>query len=80
MTPHVPSQHPAPPSTTRSNQTRGLLPAPPPRAHSLLLEPHLQENFLGLLPWRLSGVPSAARPLPSARSRLSLQEMVQPPE
>lgn len=80
MTPHVPSQHPAPPSTTRLNQTRSLLPAPAPRAHSLLLEPHLQENFLGLLPWRLSGVPSASRPLPSARSRLSLQEVVQPPE
>lgn len=80
MTPHVPSQHPAPPSTTRSTQTRGLLSAPPPRAHSLLLEPHLQENFLGLLPWRLSAVPSTTRPLPSARSRLSLQEMVHPPE
>lgn len=80
MTPHLLPHHPAPPSTTRSNPTRSVLPVPAPRAHSLLLEPHLQEDFLGLLPWRLSGVPTASRPLPSARSRLSLQEMVQPPE
>ncbi|CAJ1081365.1 pleckstrin homology domain-containing family A member 1-like isoform X2 [Xyrichtys novacula] len=52
-------------------------PAPPQRALSLSLDPHHQENFLGLLPWRLSGVQSVMVPLPTARSRLSLQETVQ---
>ncbi|XP_041670980.1 pleckstrin homology domain-containing family A member 1 isoform X2 [Cheilinus undulatus] len=74
-------QHPPPSSTTpstRNHSSPSPPPTPPQRAMSLTLDPqHHQENFLGLLPWRLSGVQSVMLPLPSARSRLSLQETVQ---
>ncbi|XP_044034543.1 pleckstrin homology domain-containing family A member 1 isoform X2 [Siniperca chuatsi] len=75
----LPPQHPPPPSTTPSRKytTHNPPPAPPHRALSLTLDTHHQDNFLGLLPWRLSGVQSVMIPLPSARSRLSLQETVQ---
>ncbi|KAM9425567.1 pleckstrin homology domain-containing family A member 1 isoform 3-T3 [Pholidichthys leucotaenia] len=53
-----------PPYSTSPPQTTVL---------SLPLGSHHQDNFVGLLPWRLSGVPSGM-----ARSRLSLQETVQP--
>nr|XP_046233337.1 pleckstrin homology domain-containing family A member 1 isoform X2 [Scatophagus argus] len=75
----LPSQHLPPPSTTlltRNRSTHNPPPAPPQRALSLTLDTHHQDNFLGLLPWRLSGVQSVTMPLPSARSRLSLQETV----
>uniref|UniRef100_UPI0037E89B01 pleckstrin homology domain-containing family A member 1-like isoform X2 n=1 Tax=Semicossyphus pulcher TaxID=241346 RepID=UPI0037E89B01 len=79
VTTPLPPQHP--PSTTpsmRNHTSHSPPPAPPPRAMSLTLDTHhQQENFLGLLPWRLSGVQSVMMPLPSARSRLSLQETVQ---
>ncbi|KAM8730521.1 pleckstrin homology domain-containing family A member 1 isoform 4-T4 [Acanthopagrus schlegelii] len=80
VTTPLPPQHPPPPSTTpltRSYTTHNPPPAPPHRALSLTLDTHHQDNFLGLLPWRLSGVQSVMMPLPSARSRLSLQETVQ---
>lgn len=80
VTTPLPPQHPPPPSTTpltRSYTTHNPPPAPPQRALSLTLDTHHQDNFLGLLPWRLSGVQSVMMPLPSARSRLSLQETVQ---
>ncbi|KAM9837744.1 pleckstrin homology domain-containing family A member 1 isoform 2-T3 [Aulostomus maculatus] len=73
-------QHPPPSSTTtltRNYSTHNPPPAPPPRALSLTLDSHQQDNFLGLLPWRLSGVQSVMMPLPAARSRLSLQETLQ---
>ncbi|XP_027132917.1 pleckstrin homology domain-containing family A member 1 isoform X2 [Larimichthys crocea] len=71
-------QHPPPPSTTPlMRNTHNPPPVPPQRALSLTLDTHNQDNFLGLLPWRLSGVQSVMMPLPSARSRLSLQETVQ---
>ncbi|XP_022062765.2 pleckstrin homology domain-containing family A member 1 isoform X3 [Acanthochromis polyacanthus] len=71
LTPH----HPPPPSTSLSTLRRA--PSPPQRVLSLTLDsPHHRDNFLGLLPWRLSGVPSAM--LPATRSRLSLQETLQP--
>ncbi|XP_039991112.1 pleckstrin homology domain-containing family A member 1-like isoform X2 [Xiphias gladius] len=76
----LPPQHPPPPSTTpltRNHISHNPPPAPPQRALSLTLDKHRQDNFLGLLPWRLSGVQSVMMPLPSARSRLSLQEPVQ---
>ncbi|XP_034564579.1 pleckstrin homology domain-containing family A member 1-like isoform X3 [Notolabrus celidotus] len=76
----LPPQAPPPSSTTpsmRNHTSPSPPPAPPQRALSLTLDPHRQENFLGLLPWRLSGVQSVMMPLPSARSRLSLQETVQ---
>ncbi|XP_044193254.1 pleckstrin homology domain-containing family A member 1 isoform X2 [Thunnus albacares] len=80
VTTPLPPQHPPPPSTTPSTRnytTHNLPPAPPPRALSLTLDSHHhQDNFLGLLPWRLSGVQSVMMPLPTARSRLSLQETV----
>ncbi|XP_076616139.1 pleckstrin homology domain-containing family A member 1-like isoform X3 [Chaetodon auriga] len=81
VTTPLPPQHPPPPSTTpltRNYTTHDPPPAPPQRALSLTLDTHHQDNFLGLLPWRLSGVQSVMMPLPSARSRLSLQETVQP--
>ncbi|XP_038591857.1 pleckstrin homology domain-containing family A member 1 isoform X3 [Micropterus salmoides] len=67
-----------PPAGTpmRNYTTHNPPPAPPQRALSLTLDTHHQDNFLGLLPWRLSGVQSVMLPLPSARSRLSLQETV----
>ncbi|XP_022599033.1 pleckstrin homology domain-containing family A member 1-like isoform X2 [Seriola dumerili] len=80
VTTRLPPQHPPPSSTTpstRNHTTRTPPPAPPQRALSLTLDTHHQDNFLGLLPWRLSGVQSVMMPLPSARSRLSLQETVQ---
>ncbi|XP_070708461.1 pleckstrin homology domain-containing family A member 1-like isoform X2 [Pempheris klunzingeri] len=80
VTTPLPPQHLAPPSTTPLTRTYTALnppPAPPQRALSLTLDTHHQDNFLGLLPWRLSGVQSVMMPLPSARSRLSLQETVQ---
>ncbi|XP_023274694.1 pleckstrin homology domain-containing family A member 1-like isoform X2 [Seriola lalandi dorsalis] len=80
VTTPLPPQHPPPSSTTpstRNHTTRTPPPAPPQRALSLTLDTHHQDNFLGLLPWRLSGVQSVMMPLPSARSRLSLQETVQ---
>ncbi|XP_067344326.1 pleckstrin homology domain-containing family A member 1 isoform X3 [Channa argus] len=49
----------------------------PQRALSLSLDTHQQDNFLGMLPWRLSSVQSVMMPVPAARSRLSLQETVQ---
>ncbi|MEQ2239721.1 hypothetical protein ILYODFUR_007299 [Ilyodon furcidens] len=64
-----------PPSTTQL--TRNLRTQNPQRVLSLTLDTHHQENFLGLLPWRLSGIQPVMMPLPSARSRLSLQEAVQ---
>ncbi|XP_067431628.1 pleckstrin homology domain-containing family A member 1 isoform X2 [Thunnus thynnus] len=79
VTTPLPPQHPPPPSTTPSTRnytTHNPPPAPPPRALSLTLDSHHQDNFLGLLPWRLSGVQSVMMPLPTARSRLSLQETV----
>ncbi|XP_070783149.1 pleckstrin homology domain-containing family A member 1 isoform X2 [Enoplosus armatus] len=80
VTTPLPPQHPPPPSTTPSTRNytaHNPPPAPPQRALSLTLDTHHQDNFLGLLPWRLSGVQSVMMPLPSARSRLSLQETVQ---
>ncbi|XP_042253276.1 pleckstrin homology domain-containing family A member 1 isoform X2 [Thunnus maccoyii] len=79
VTTPLPPQHPPPPSTTPSTRnytTHNPPPVPPPRALSLTLDSHHQDNFLGLLPWRLSGVQSVMMPLPTARSRLSLQETV----
>ncbi|GAA6226533.1 pleckstrin homology domain-containing family A member 1-like isoform X2 [Lates japonicus] len=76
----LPPQHPPPPSTTastRNHTTHNPPPAPSQRALSLTLDTHQQDNFLGLLPWRLSSVQSVMMPLPPARSRLSLQETVQ---
>ncbi|XP_071756660.1 pleckstrin homology domain-containing family A member 1-like isoform X2 [Centroberyx gerrardi] len=79
VTTPLPPPHPPPPSTTPStrNYTTHNPPAPPQRALSLTLD---RDDFLGLLPWRLSGVQSGAgmvmMPLPPARSRLSLQETV----
>ncbi|XP_047233211.1 pleckstrin homology domain-containing family A member 1 isoform X3 [Girardinichthys multiradiatus] len=64
-----------PPSTT--HLTRNLRTQNPQRVLSLTLDTHHQDNFLGLLPWRLSGIQPVMMPLPSARSRLSLQETVQ---
>ncbi|XP_074477058.1 pleckstrin homology domain-containing family A member 1 isoform X3 [Sebastes fasciatus] len=75
----LPPQHLPPPSTTPSKRnytTHNPPPAPPQRALSFTLDTHHQDNFLGLLPWRLSGVQTVMVPLPSARSRLSLQETV----
>ncbi|XP_029383629.1 pleckstrin homology domain-containing family A member 1 isoform X2 [Echeneis naucrates] len=80
VTSTLPPQHPPPSSTTPSMRTyssRHPPPVPPQRALSLTLDTHHQDNFLGLLPWRLSGVQSVMMPLPTARSRLSLQETVQ---
>ncbi|XP_074519593.1 pleckstrin homology domain-containing family A member 1-like isoform X3 [Halichoeres trimaculatus] len=79
VTTPLPPQAPPPSSTTpamRSHTSHSPPPAPSQRALSLTLDSH-QDNFLGLLPWRLSGVQSVMMPLPSARSRLSLQETVQ---
>lgn len=81
VTTPLPPQRPAPPSTTRLTRnytSHTPPPAPPQRALSLTLDTHRQDNFLSLLPWRLSGVQSVMMPHPSARSRLSLQETVQP--
>ncbi|XP_029933081.1 pleckstrin homology domain-containing family A member 1 isoform X3 [Myripristis murdjan] len=77
-TPPLPPHHPTPPSTTplTRNYTTHNPPAPPQRALSLTLDTHHRDDFLGLLPWRLSAVPSVMMPLPPARSRLSLQETV----
>ncbi|XP_033467035.1 pleckstrin homology domain-containing family A member 1 isoform X2 [Epinephelus lanceolatus] len=72
----LPPQYPAPPSTTPATRSRTTH-SPPQRALSFTLDTHHQDNFLGLLPWRLSGVQSVMMPLPPARSRLSLQETVQ---
>ncbi|KAM6898618.1 pleckstrin homology domain-containing family A member 1-like isoform 3-T3 [Lycodopsis pacificus] len=77
VTTALPPQHPPPPSTT---PTRTCSTHNPQRALSFALDSHQQESFLGLLPWRLSGVPSVMMPLPSARSRLSLQETVLSPK
>ncbi|XP_029312103.1 pleckstrin homology domain-containing family A member 1 isoform X3 [Cottoperca gobio] len=79
VTTPLPPQHP-PPSTTPSSRNynpHNPPPAPHQRALSFTLDTHHQDNFLGLLPWRLSGVQPVMMPLPSARSRLSLQETVQ---
>lgn len=75
----TPPKHLPPPSTSKLTRTHASSspPAPPQRALSLTLDAHRQDNFLGLLPWRLSGVESVMAPHPSARSRLSLQETVQ---
>lgn len=54
-----------PPSSITLTRNYTHNPAPPQRALSCTLDRQQQENFLGLLPWRLSGVPAA-------RSRLSL--------
>ncbi|XP_035468056.1 pleckstrin homology domain-containing family A member 1 isoform X2 [Scophthalmus maximus] len=81
----LPPQHLPPPSTTPSSRNHTTHNPPPPpavpqRALSLTLDTldhhhRHRDNFLGLLPWRLSGVHGAAMmPLPPARSRLSLQE------
>ncbi|XP_008285363.1 pleckstrin homology domain-containing family A member 1 isoform X2 [Stegastes partitus] len=74
VTTPLPPQRPPPPSTSLS--TLRPPPTPPQRVLSLALDSRHQENFLGLLPWRLSGVQSVM--LPAARSRLSLQETLQP--
>ncbi|XP_034426087.1 pleckstrin homology domain-containing family A member 1 isoform X3 [Hippoglossus hippoglossus] len=74
----LPPQRPPPPSTTpssRSYTTHNPPAAAPQRVLSLTLDTHQPDNFLGLLPWRLS--PSVMGALPPARSRLSLQETVQ---
>lgn len=80
-TPPLPPQHAPPPSTTRSTRSytsHNPPPVPPPRALSLALDTHRrQDNFLGLLPWKLSGVQPVMMPHPSPRSRLSLQETLQ---
>ncbi|XP_029698211.1 pleckstrin homology domain-containing family A member 1 isoform X2 [Takifugu rubripes] len=75
----TPPKHLPPPSTSKLTRTHtsSSPPAPPQRALSLTLDARRQDNFLGLLPWRLSGVESVMVPHPSARSRLSLQETVQ---
>ncbi|XP_069573692.1 pleckstrin homology domain-containing family A member 1 isoform X2 [Brachyistius frenatus] len=74
----LPPQRPPPPSTSPSNSSRSCTSlSPAPRVLSLTLDSQRQDNFLGLLPWRLSGVQSVMVPLPPARSRLSLQETVQ---
>ncbi|XP_056152915.1 pleckstrin homology domain-containing family A member 1 isoform X1 [Lampris incognitus] len=78
-TPHPP--YPPPPSTTPSTKNCTSHNAPlPQRALSLTLDTRHQDDFLGLLPWRLSGVHSSTAmvmmPIPPARSRLSLQETV----
>ncbi|XP_069373653.1 pleckstrin homology domain-containing family A member 1 isoform X5 [Paralichthys olivaceus] len=73
-------RHPRPPSTiplSRNYTTHNPPAAAPQRVLSLTLDTHQPDNFLGLLPWRLSGVQSVMGPLPPARSRLSLQETVQ---
>ncbi|KAM8917386.1 pleckstrin homology domain-containing family A member 1-like isoform 1-T1 [Spinachia spinachia] len=67
------SQRPHPPSITPTRNYTTHNPALPQRALSSTLGRHQQENLLGLLPWRLSGVPAA-------RSRLSLQETLPWPE
>ncbi|KAM4526398.1 pleckstrin homology domain-containing family A member 1-like isoform 2-T2 [Fundulus diaphanus] len=64
-----------PPSTTPLTRNRST--QNPQRVLSLTLDTHHQDNFHGLLPWRLSGIQPVMMPLPSARSRLSLQESVQ---
>ncbi|XP_041830204.1 pleckstrin homology domain-containing family A member 1 isoform X2 [Melanotaenia boesemani] len=76
VTPHLPPQHHPSASATPSTRSHAHQ-DPPPRVLSLTLDTHHQDNFLGLLPWRLSGVQSMVVPLPSTRSRLSLQETVQ---
>ncbi|XP_063338510.1 pleckstrin homology domain-containing family A member 1-like isoform X2 [Pelmatolapia mariae] len=67
---------PPPPSTSQS--MRNPKTRSPQRVLSLALDTRHRDNFLGLLPWRLSGVQSVMVPLPPARSRLSLQETLQP--
>ncbi|CAI5658023.1 unnamed protein product [Oreochromis niloticus] len=67
---------PTPPSTSQS--MRNPKTRSPQRVLSLALDTRHRDNFLGLLPWRLSGVQSVMVPLPPARSRLSLQETLQP--
>ncbi|XP_005743446.1 pleckstrin homology domain-containing family A member 1 isoform X4 [Pundamilia nyererei] len=67
---------PPPPSTSQS--IRNPKTRSPQRVLSLALDTRHRDNFLGLLPWRLSGVQSVMVPLPPARSRLSLQETLQP--
>ncbi|XP_061564770.1 pleckstrin homology domain-containing family A member 1 isoform X3 [Cololabis saira] len=64
---------PPPPSSSRNYVTQN----PPQRVLSLTLDSQHQDNFLSLLPWRLSAVQSVMVPLPPARSRLSLQETLQ---
>ncbi|XP_072229402.1 pleckstrin homology domain-containing family A member 1 isoform X3 [Leuresthes tenuis] len=76
VTPTLPPQHHPPSSTTPSTRSYSSQ-SPPQRVLSLTLDTHHQDNFLGLLPWRLSGVQTVMMPLPAARSRLSLQEPVQ---
>ncbi|XP_076005771.1 pleckstrin homology domain-containing family A member 1 isoform X2 [Genypterus blacodes] len=79
--PPPPHPHPPPPSTTQSTRSCPTHNPPPPlpqRALSLTLDTHHPDDFLGLLPWRLSGIQTAMGPLPRARSRLSLQETVRP--
>ncbi|KAM4524407.1 pleckstrin homology domain-containing family A member 1-like isoform 3-T8 [Odontesthes bonariensis] len=76
VTPTLPPQHHPPSSTTPS--TRSYSTQNPQRVLSLALNAHHQDDFLGLLPWRLSGVQTVMVPLPSARSRLSLQETLRP--
>ncbi|XP_027884833.1 pleckstrin homology domain-containing family A member 1 isoform X2 [Xiphophorus couchianus] len=71
----LPLPPPPPPSTTPSTRNRST--QNPQRVLSLTLDTRHQDNFLGLLPWRLSGIQPVMMPLPSARSRLSLQETVQ---
>ncbi|XP_043959430.1 pleckstrin homology domain-containing family A member 1 isoform X6 [Gambusia affinis] len=71
----LPLPRPPPPSTTPSTRSRST--QNPQRVLSLTLDTRHQDNFLGLLPWRLSGIQPVMMPLPSARSRLSLQETVQ---
>uniref|UniRef100_A0A3Q2ZD58 Pleckstrin homology domain containing, family A (phosphoinositide binding specific) member 1b n=1 Tax=Kryptolebias marmoratus TaxID=37003 RepID=A0A3Q2ZD58_KRYMA len=76
LTPSLPPQLPPPPSTTPL--MRNYHSQNPQRVLSLTLDSHHhQDNFLGLLPWRLSSVQAVMMPLPPARSRLSLQEAVQ---
>ncbi|XP_026206964.1 pleckstrin homology domain-containing family A member 1-like isoform X2 [Anabas testudineus] len=77
-TPLLPQHPPTASATpsTRNHTNHNPPPAPPHRALSLTLDTHHQENFLGMLPWRISGVQSVMMPIPSARSRLSLQETV----
>ncbi|XP_054605424.2 pleckstrin homology domain-containing family A member 1 isoform X3 [Nothobranchius furzeri] len=73
-TPPLPPQLPFPPSTTTWNYSTQN----PQRVLSLTLDTRHQDNFLGLLPWRLSSVQPVIMPFPSARSRLSLQETLRP--
>ncbi|XP_034049517.1 pleckstrin homology domain-containing family A member 1-like isoform X2 [Thalassophryne amazonica] len=81
VTTPLPYPQPPPHSTTRSQGNYNTHNPPsqlPQRVLSVASDRQHQDNFLSLLPWRLSGVQSKMMSLPPARSRLSLQETMQP--